>query len=197
MEFAILGPLASVGPDGPIELEAPKQRALLAMLLLAHRDDAVPADRLIDVLWGEDPPRDRAQGAAGLRLPAAARARARAADRHAAGGLRGRARAGRAGPRALRDARRARPRRARRRRPPTRPPAAARGARAVPRRRRWPTRRCSARPRPRPTGSPGCGSPRSSSASSSTSRSAATPRSPPSSRRWPPSTPTASGCTRS
>ena len=43
MEFAILGPLRVVGPDGPIELNAPKQRALLAMLLLAHREDAVSA----------------------------------------------------------------------------------------------------------------------------------------------------------
>src|SRR4051794_36214355 len=56
MEFAILGPLRVVGPDGPIDLKAPKQRALLAMLLLAHREDAVSAERLIDVLWGERPP---------------------------------------------------------------------------------------------------------------------------------------------
>ena len=56
MEFGILGPLRAVGPDGPIELGAPKQRALLAMLLLARREEAVPAERLIDVLWGEDPP---------------------------------------------------------------------------------------------------------------------------------------------
>jgi predicted ATPase/DNA-binding SARP family transcriptional activator len=56
MDFAILGPLRVVGAQGPIELNAPKQRALLAMLLLAHRDDAVSADRLIDVLWGGRPP---------------------------------------------------------------------------------------------------------------------------------------------
>jgi predicted ATPase/DNA-binding SARP family transcriptional activator len=57
MEFAILGPLRVVGADGrAIELKAPKQRALLATLLLAHREDVVSADRLIDVLWGEDPP---------------------------------------------------------------------------------------------------------------------------------------------
>src|SRR4051794_41592762 len=56
MEFAILGPLRVGGPDGAIEIRAPKQRALLAMLLLCYRDDAVSSGRLIDVLWDEDPP---------------------------------------------------------------------------------------------------------------------------------------------
>ena len=56
MEFAILGPLRVTHAQGPIELNAPKQRALLATLLLAYRDDGVSAGRLIDVLWGEDPP---------------------------------------------------------------------------------------------------------------------------------------------
>src|SRR3954470_12506 len=56
MEFAILGPLRAVGEQGPVDLKAAKQRALLAMLLLAHREEAVSADRLTDALWGEDPP---------------------------------------------------------------------------------------------------------------------------------------------
>jgi DNA-binding SARP family transcriptional activator len=56
MEFAILGPLRAVGEQGPIELPAAKQRALLATLLLAHRDEAVSPERLTDVLWGEEPP---------------------------------------------------------------------------------------------------------------------------------------------
>src|SRR4051794_20494395 len=56
MEFAILGPLRVGGPAGAIELRAPKQRALLAMLLLAYRDDAVSSSRLIDVLWDDEPP---------------------------------------------------------------------------------------------------------------------------------------------
>ena len=43
MDFAILGPLRVGGPDGAIEIRAPKQRALLAMLLLSYRDDAVSA----------------------------------------------------------------------------------------------------------------------------------------------------------
>src|SRR3954463_7972675 len=56
MEFAILGPLRVSGPGGAIELRAPKQRALLAMLLLSYREEAVSSGRLIDVLWDEDPP---------------------------------------------------------------------------------------------------------------------------------------------
>ncbi|MDA0162078.1 tetratricopeptide repeat protein [Solirubrobacter ginsenosidimutans] len=56
MEFAILGPLRVSGPEGPIDINAPKQRALLAMLLLEHRQDVVSPERLIDVLWGEHPP---------------------------------------------------------------------------------------------------------------------------------------------
>ena len=56
MDFAILGPLRVAGPDGEIEIRAPKQRSLLAMLLLSHRQDVVSAERLIDALWGEHPP---------------------------------------------------------------------------------------------------------------------------------------------
>ena len=56
MEFAILGPLRVAGPDGEIEIRAPKQRSLLAMLLLSHRQDVVSAERLVDALWGEHPP---------------------------------------------------------------------------------------------------------------------------------------------
>ena len=87
MDFAILGPLRVVGPDGEIELRAPKHRALLATLLLGYRDGAVSATRLIDVLWDETPAGHRDQGAAGPRLPAAPAARA-GHDRDAALGLR-------------------------------------------------------------------------------------------------------------
>jgi DNA-binding SARP family transcriptional activator len=56
MEFRVLGALAA-GPSGAaVELGPPKQRALLAILLL-HVGEIVPVDRLIDLLWGDDPPR--------------------------------------------------------------------------------------------------------------------------------------------
>jgi DNA-binding SARP family transcriptional activator len=62
MEFSILGPLGVAGPDGPVEIGAPKQRALLAMLLLGHRDEAVPVTRLIDGLWDQEPPATASKG---------------------------------------------------------------------------------------------------------------------------------------
>ena len=42
---------------GPIELGGLKQRAVLALLVLAH-GDVVPADRLVDSLWGRAQPRN-------------------------------------------------------------------------------------------------------------------------------------------
>jgi predicted ATPase/DNA-binding SARP family transcriptional activator len=56
LDYAVLGPLNVSGPQGPIELKAPKQRALLAVLLLAFREDSVSPARLVDELWGDDPP---------------------------------------------------------------------------------------------------------------------------------------------
>jgi predicted ATPase/DNA-binding SARP family transcriptional activator len=55
IEFRVLGPVAVVGDDGPLTLGAPKQRALLAFLLL-NANAVVPRDRLVDVLWGAGPP---------------------------------------------------------------------------------------------------------------------------------------------
>jgi YVTN family beta-propeller protein len=56
VEFRILGPLEASEQGAPIPLGAHKQRSLLALLLL-HRGEVVSADRLIDDLWGEQPPR--------------------------------------------------------------------------------------------------------------------------------------------
>jgi predicted ATPase/DNA-binding SARP family transcriptional activator len=56
IEFRILGSIAAMGEGGPLPLGAPKQRALLAFLLL-HANAAVSRDRLIDALWGTEPPR--------------------------------------------------------------------------------------------------------------------------------------------
>jgi YVTN family beta-propeller protein len=55
MRFAILGPVELSIDDRPVPLGGPKQRALLAFLLL-HANQAVSRERLIDALWGESPP---------------------------------------------------------------------------------------------------------------------------------------------
>ena len=55
LEFGLLGPLEVRAEDGPLPLGAPKQRALLALLLL-NANRVVPRERLIDELWGESPP---------------------------------------------------------------------------------------------------------------------------------------------
>ena len=55
MEYRILGPL-EIGLNGSsFTIKGRKPRALLALLLL-HRNEVVPAERLIDDLWGENPP---------------------------------------------------------------------------------------------------------------------------------------------
>jgi basic membrane lipoprotein Med (substrate-binding protein (PBP1-ABC) superfamily)/DNA-binding SARP family transcriptional activator len=59
MEFRILGPLEVLDDGGPVKLGAPKQRAVLAVLLL-NANQVVSADRLVDLVWGEDPPRTAA-----------------------------------------------------------------------------------------------------------------------------------------
>jgi len=56
LELGVLGPL-HVAVDGrPVELRRPKQRALLAVLLL-NVGEVVSADRLIEELWGGRPPK--------------------------------------------------------------------------------------------------------------------------------------------
>src|SRR3954464_12009856 len=55
MEFRILGSIEAVGDEGPRPLGAPKQRALLALLLL-NANAVVSRDRLVDALWGAEPP---------------------------------------------------------------------------------------------------------------------------------------------
>ena len=55
MEFRVLGPLEVAEGGVRVELGAPKQRALLAVLLL-HANEVVSRERLVDELWGEAPP---------------------------------------------------------------------------------------------------------------------------------------------
>src|SRR5581483_8391105 len=56
MEFRILGTLAVLEQAEPLDLGGAKQRALLALLLL-NGNRPVSADRLVEALWGEEPPR--------------------------------------------------------------------------------------------------------------------------------------------
>ena len=54
MEFRVLGPLEAVDDGVPLALGGPKQRSVLAMLVLdANR--VVSTDRLVDGLWGDAP----------------------------------------------------------------------------------------------------------------------------------------------
>lgn len=57
--FRILGPIEASGATGDAALGPPKQRALLAILLI-HLGEIVSTDRLIDLLWGDRPPRTAA-----------------------------------------------------------------------------------------------------------------------------------------
>jgi DNA-binding SARP family transcriptional activator len=64
IRFRILGPLEVQADGGEVRLGGQKPRALLAVLLL-HPNEVVPADRLIDELWGGD---SRETGAGPLRV---------------------------------------------------------------------------------------------------------------------------------
>ncbi|MFI6789864.1 AfsR/SARP family transcriptional regulator [Nonomuraea sp. NPDC050383] len=56
LEFRILGPLEFRREGSPVPLTAPKQRGLLAVLLI-RAGRPLPAERLVDELWGAEPPR--------------------------------------------------------------------------------------------------------------------------------------------
>ena len=56
VEFRILGPLEVIERGRPLTLGGSRQRALLA-LLLTRANEVVSTDRLIDELWGAQPPR--------------------------------------------------------------------------------------------------------------------------------------------
>ncbi|HEX5014997.1 MAG TPA: BTAD domain-containing putative transcriptional regulator [Candidatus Limnocylindrales bacterium] len=56
MDFRLLGALEVSAGEVAADLGPPKQRALLAILLL-HAEEIVPIDRLIELLWGDSPPR--------------------------------------------------------------------------------------------------------------------------------------------
>jgi WD40 repeat protein/DNA-binding SARP family transcriptional activator len=57
VRFAVLGPLEVSGEDGSVPLGGPKQRIVLAHLVL-RANQVVPAEHLIDAIWGEELPED-------------------------------------------------------------------------------------------------------------------------------------------
>jgi YVTN family beta-propeller protein len=56
VEFRILGSLEVSDGSDALPLHGPKERALLAYLLL-HANEVVPTDRIIEDIWGDAPPR--------------------------------------------------------------------------------------------------------------------------------------------
>jgi WD40 repeat protein/DNA-binding SARP family transcriptional activator len=55
VRYSILGPVKASGGNGPAPLGGPKQRTVLAHLILSP-SRVVPADQLIEAVWGETPP---------------------------------------------------------------------------------------------------------------------------------------------
>ena len=55
MDFRVLGPLEVLDGEQAVKLGGAKQRALLAVLLL-DANAVVSSDRLVDLLWGDEPP---------------------------------------------------------------------------------------------------------------------------------------------
>jgi DNA-binding SARP family transcriptional activator len=60
VEFRVLGPLEVLDAGRPLELGPPRQRALLAFLLL-HANEVVSTDRLAEALWPAEIPRTAAK----------------------------------------------------------------------------------------------------------------------------------------
>jgi basic membrane lipoprotein Med (substrate-binding protein (PBP1-ABC) superfamily)/DNA-binding SARP family transcriptional activator len=59
MQFRLLGAMEAGSGGTVVELGPPKQRAVLAILAL-HVGEIVSTDRIIDLLWGDEPPRTAA-----------------------------------------------------------------------------------------------------------------------------------------
>lgn len=55
LEFRVLGPLQVLRGDELVPVDSPKQRALLA-LLLVHAGQVLSTDRILEEIWGDDPP---------------------------------------------------------------------------------------------------------------------------------------------
>jgi SARP family transcriptional regulator, regulator of embCAB operon len=70
MNIRVLGALEASIDRRPVRLGAVKPRAVLAILAL-HPGEIVSTERLIEGLWGQQPPRDRRQASAALRVAGA------------------------------------------------------------------------------------------------------------------------------
>jgi DNA-binding SARP family transcriptional activator len=55
LEFRVLGPLEVVADGEPVRVGGPRPRALLSVLLV-HAGRPVAVERLVDQVWGADPP---------------------------------------------------------------------------------------------------------------------------------------------
>ncbi|MCX2950043.1 BTAD domain-containing putative transcriptional regulator [Lentzea sp. NEAU-D7] len=64
MHIGILGPVEAHSPDGKIALGGPRPRTLLALLAI-RAGEIVPLDRLVDELYGSQPPADAANALQG------------------------------------------------------------------------------------------------------------------------------------
>src|SRR5262249_37630703 len=65
MEFRILGSTEVLDGGRRVELPTGRGRALLALLVL-HAGEPVPTERIVDELWGEEPPRTASTVVQGL-----------------------------------------------------------------------------------------------------------------------------------
>src|SRR6516164_9084217 len=59
LRFGVLGPLAAWVDGQVVSLGGVKQRLVLAGLL-SNANNVVSVDRLVDILWGDEPPEDAA-----------------------------------------------------------------------------------------------------------------------------------------
>ena len=53
MDFRVLGTLEVLNEGRPVPITAPRERMVLAVLLV-HANEVVPNDRLLDLVWGPD-----------------------------------------------------------------------------------------------------------------------------------------------
>ena len=88
MEIRVLGPVEVSAGGRPVAIGAGKPRALLVMLAV-HEGSTVSTDRLVEGLWGEEPPATAAKmvqlGVSQLRKALRARAAERRSSRAGAG----------------------------------------------------------------------------------------------------------------